>query len=187
MRTHTMSRFRQSAAVLVLAASASWVAAAPAANASKTLTVGSATVVLDWSPDWQLYTGTAGLPDDSIAFSTADATKMRALLTTGPMKEEIATDAGMKKVVGDMAARLEAQSVEKKIEVVRTEGAHARGYHACATDRAPKPGEYKFMCQGILNVDGTAFVFTILHNDSGKADADKVIAAMKTLQLGAKT
>ena len=187
MSTHTMSRVRQSTAVLVLSALTSWATAAPASSASKTLTVGSATVVLDWSSGWQLDTNSAGLPADSIAFYTADAMKMRALLTTGPMKEEIATDAGMKSVVGDMAARLEAQSVEKKIEVVRAEGAHARGYYVCATDRAPKPGEFKFMCQGILNVDGTAFVFTILHNDSGKADADKVIAAMKTLQIATKT
>jgi len=173
--------------MLSLAAAASMAAAAPAATSTKTLTVGSASVVVDWSPGWVVDTNKAQLPPDSAAFNTADATKMRALLSTGPLREEISSDEGIKAIVGDMATKLEAQSVEKKIEVERVAGEHSRGYYVCATDRAPKAGEYKYMCQGLMSVDGAPFVFTLLYNDPGKAEADKVIAAMKTLQVASKT
>jgi len=180
-----MSRVCKSAAFLVLAIATSWAAAA--AKSSKIVTVGKTAVALDWSSTWQIDPNTAALPPESAAFNTADATKMRALLSTGPMRPEISTDEGIRALAGDMAVKLESQSVEKKIEVQRVEGDHARGYYVCATDRAPKPGEYKYLCQGLVSVDGTPIVFTLLYNDPGKAEADKVIAAMKTLQLSAKT
>jgi hypothetical protein len=181
-----MSRVGAATAMLVLMASASW-AAAPTAKASKTLSVGKASVALEWSPTWQLDPDTASLPPESVAFNTADATKLRVLLSTGPMRDEIATDEGIRKIAGDMATKLESQSVEKKIEVQRVAGEHARGYYVCATDRAPKAGEYKYMCQGLVSVDGTPIVFTVLYNDAGKAEADKVIAAMKTLEATKQT
>ena len=173
--------------MLIFAVAASWAAAAPAASSSKTLAVGNSSVVLDWSSAWVVDSDTASLPPESAAFNMADAMKMRALLSTGPMREEISTDAGINAVVTSMAAKLEGQSVEKKIEVQRVAGDHSRGNYVCATDRAPKPGEYKYMCQGLLSVDGTPFVLTLLYNDPGKADADKVIAAMKTLKIATKT
>jgi hypothetical protein len=182
-----MSRARRAARWLILAVVVSWATAASAANPSKTLSVGSASVALDWSPDWQVDPDTAALPAESTAFSTADATKMRTLLSTGPMRPEISTDEGMRAVASDMAVQLESQSVEKKIEVQRVASEHAHGYYVCATDRAPKPGEYKYMCQGLLSVDGTPIVFTVLYNDSGKSEAAKVVAAMKTLQISTKT
>jgi hypothetical protein len=174
-------------AMLVLMAPASWAAAAPAAKASKTLSVGKALVALEWSPSWQLDPDTASVPPESVAFNTADATKLRVLLSTGPMRDEISTDEGIREIASDMATKLESQSVEKKIEVQRVAGEHARGYYVCATDRAPKPGEYKYMCQGLVSVDGTPIVFTVLYNDPGKAEADKVIAAMKTLETTKQT
>jgi hypothetical protein len=177
----------RSAAVLILAVAGSWATAAAPAKLSKTLVVGDASVVVDWAPGWEVETNTAALPPSSAAFRPADATRMQALLTTGPMKDEISTDEGINKLVGDMATRLEEQSVEKKIEVQRIAGNAAHGYYVCAQDRAPKAGEYKYMCQGVMNVSGTPFVFTLLYNDSGKGDADKVIAAMKTLELAKRT
>ena len=182
-----MSRVCKSAALLALVIATSWASAAPAAKSSKTLTVGKASVALEWSPGWQLDPNVAALPPESAAFNTVDATKMRALLSTGPMRKEISSDEGIRAIASDMAVKLESQSVEKKIEVQRLEGEHARGYYVCATDRAPKAGEYKYLCQGLVSVDGTPIVFTLLYNDPGKAEADKVIAAMKTLQIPAKT
>jgi len=181
-----MSRVCRTAAFLVLAIASTWVAAAPA-KSSKTLTVGKTSVTMDWSPSWQIDPNIAALPPESAAFNTADATKLRALLSTGPMRKEISTDEGIREIAADMAVKLESQSVEKKIEVQRVEGEHSRGYYVCATDRAPKAGEYKYMCQGMASVDGTVIVFTVLYNDSGMAEADKVIAAMKTLQIARKT
>jgi hypothetical protein len=184
--SHTMSRVCKSAALLALAIATSWAAAAPAAKATKTLVVGTTSVALEWSPGWLVDPNTAQLPPESAAFNTADTMKMRALLSTGPTSKELSTDEGIRSIADDMAVKLQSQSVEKKIEVQRLAGDHARGYYVCATDRAPKAGEYKYMCQGLVSVDGIPIVFTLLYNDPGKADADKVIAAMKTLQIPAK-
>ncbi|HEY7676568.1 MAG TPA: hypothetical protein VIG69_05830, partial [Candidatus Methylomirabilis sp.] len=51
------------------------------------------------------------------------------------------------------------------IEVRELQGVAARGYYFSATDRAPKPGEYKFMTQGMLRVGSLLVTFTILTND----------------------
>jgi hypothetical protein len=171
----------------IVAIAASWAAAAAPEVSTKTLDVGGSSVVVDWASGWEVDSANAGLPASSAAFHASDATKMRTLLTTGPVKDEISTDEGIKKIVSEMAAQLESQSVEKKVEVQRIAAKTANGYYVCATDRAPKPGEYKYLCQGLIRLGETPFVFTILYSDSGKSEADKVIAAMKTLHLAQKS
>ncbi len=41
------------------------------------------------------------------------------------------------------------QSVEKSLDVKPIGSGELRGSKVCATDRAPKPKEYKYVCQGI--------------------------------------
>ena len=61
------------------------------------------------------------------------------------------------------------QAVEKTIEVKVLKGSTNIGYYFAATDRAPKPGEFKFLNQGIVVVEDLLVSFTILTNDGQDA------------------
>lgn len=64
------------------------------------------------------------------------------------------------------------QAVEHDINLKELKGASGIGYYFFATDRAPKPDEYKYMTQGMILVGDIALAFTILTNDG----QDNVIA-----------
>jgi hypothetical protein len=93
------------------------------------------------------------------------------------------TDAAtIRKEVKSAAARVSSQAVEKQIEVHELKGSNGTGYYFSATDKAPNPGEYKYMTQGILPVGRLVVTFTILTND-GRDSA--VTQSLKALQSAA--
>ncbi len=61
-------------------------------------------------------------------------------------------------------------------------GPNSRGYYFFATDRAPAPGEWKYLTQGAVQVGAIALTFTILTNDGQEADAK---AALELIRLAA--
>ena len=54
------------------------------------------------------------------------------------------------------------QAVEKSIPIVEFAGKSGAGYYFDATDKDPGPGEFKYLRQGMLMLDGIALGFTIL-------------------------
>ena len=83
------------------------------------------------------------------------------------------TAAEIKMKVRRTADEAAKQAVEKTIEVKLLKGPANIGYYFAATDRAPKPGEFKFLNQGIVAVEDLLVAFTILTND----DQDAVVRA----------
>ncbi len=75
-----------------------------------------------------------------------------------------------------------SQAVEKHIDVHELKGSNGTGYYFSATDKAPAPGEYKYMTQGILPVGQLAVAFTILTNDGQEL---AVTQSLKALQNAA--
>jgi hypothetical protein len=80
------------------------------------------------------------------------------------------------------ADEIAKQSVEKTIEVKPLKGSANIGYYFAATDRAPKPGEFKFLNQGIVVVEDLLVTFTILTNDG----QDAVVTAALSMLSGAE-
>jgi hypothetical protein len=63
----------------------------------------------------------------------------------------------------------EGQSVEGKLAVQSLCAGEDSGFFFSATDRAPKPGEYRLMTQGVVRHDAYAVTFTVLSNgDQGQ-------------------
>ena len=89
-------------------------------------------------------------------------------------------DAKIKSMVESAAKSAEAQSVERSLALRDLAGGPGRGYYFRATDRAPKPGEWKYLTQGIIRTGGIALAFTILTND-GQAAIEK--AALEMIRL----
>jgi hypothetical protein len=53
------------------------------------------------------------------------------------------------------------------------------GFYFAATDRAPKPDEYKFLTQGVVRVGELSVTFTILTNDGQDAVVKQALDALK--------
>jgi hypothetical protein len=109
---------------------------------------------------------------------------MNLLLTPLPGAK---SDDAVRQEVKAAADRVGPDSAEKTLTLLQLRGAETRGYYFKATDPAPKPGEYKFMYQGVIAVGPSLFVtFTVLYNGGAEKDADAALAAVKGLRL-AKT
>jgi hypothetical protein len=67
--------------------------------------------------------------------------------------------------VAASADKLAPQSVEKALSVRQLGSDGNQGFYFSATDSAPKPGEFKYLTQGIAHVGDINLAFTILTND----------------------
>ncbi len=83
---------------------------------------------------------------------------------TGPK-----TPAALRKLMDAMVAEARPKAVEANLSVQELRGAVVQGLYFSATDKAPKPGEYRYITQGAMLVKGMPAVFTILTNDDSKA------------------
>jgi hypothetical protein len=90
-----------------------------------------------------------------------------------------ASDFGTPKSIHDIVAKAAQaaalQSVEGKLSIVTMGGGRGPGYYFDATDRAPKPGEFKYMTQGAVAVGGVVCTFTILTNDKKSVVKNKAL------------
>ena len=169
------------------AAAAVWATVAWAAEPVHVLQLGERSVSIPWSATWQERTATAPVDPRTAAFGTSDKLKLEVLLTAGPPGAGEPSDQAMESMVADMVGELSKQSVEKELPVQRISTSSAHGYYVCATDRAPKPDEYKYVCQGMLSSGGAAFMFMVLYNENGKTEAEKAVTALKSLQLSSQS
>jgi hypothetical protein len=86
-----------------------------------------------------------------------------------PMGEAVADDVRMRAIVASAARDALSHAVETTIPVQSLSGPHAHIVYLFATDRAPAPGEWKYLTQGMVSIDGVPFAFTILTNDGQEA------------------
>lgn len=84
----------------------------------------------------------------------------------------------LKGVVEDSAKKVLPQAQEKSLPLQMLFGPNGRGFYFSATDRAPKPGEFKHLTQGVMSVQGLPVAFSIGSND----DRARVEAALEMLR-----
>lgn len=85
----------------------------------------------------------------------------------------------MRQMAARAADKARPQAVEQVIPVRDIVGATGRGYYFTATDKAPKPGEFKYLAQGIIRVGEIALMFTALTNDSSGAALSSTLDMLK--------
>jgi hypothetical protein len=72
-------------------------------------------------------------------------------------------------------ASVRDRAMESSIPVRRLRRGAVQGYYFSATDRDPRPGEFKFMTQGTVVCGKLVVAFTVLSNDrTGKIEKDAV-------------
>lgn len=161
-------------------------AAGPAAPALRQTLVAKNGVRVDlpWSKNWEVRTQ-ADIPDNTVSFtSKTDPSGFAVLVTPVPeQKGELATDKGMREITNRTIAALASQSVENPLVAQPLVGGSLRGYYVHATDKAPKPGEFKYLETVILGFEDVPVMATILFSDSGEQDAAQARAALANLKL----
>jgi len=172
---------------LLLVGAVSWAATPKAmSTATRAFTLAGVSVTMSWDSGWTVEDATPDAPD-TIKFQTADRQKMSVLLSAGQVPADSDADEFRAAVMDKSSKEFLQQSVEKELKVEPFGSGDVHGSRVCATDRAPKPNEYKYICQGIVTYRGSAVIFTMLYNDSGKADADKALKALEGLQFTTST
>jgi hypothetical protein len=108
-------------------------------------------------------------------------------LTGTPMSAAMSDNNKLRAIVTAAARSALSQSVEMTIPVHDLSGPEAHGFYFFATDRAPKPGEWKYLTQGMINIDGTPFAFTILTNDGQEAIAKAALELIRNASCHPRT
>ena len=118
-----------------------------------------------------------------LSFESVQRNRMQLLLTPIPLATSFMADEEVREVVERGSARVRAQSVERTFPLLRLQGEQARGFYFRATDRAPRPDEYKYLYQGAVLVGTTIVTFTVLYNDDAKHEADAALEVVRKMQL----
>jgi len=80
-------------------------------------------------------------------------------------------------LVAKAARAVASQSVEGQLGLVRLGGPQL-GYYFTATDRAPDPGDFKYLTEGAVRVGGLVCTFTILTTDDKGPIKNQVLTAL---------
>jgi hypothetical protein len=86
----------------------------------------------------------------------------------------------MRHGVQQAADKVKPTALEHYLPVEELTGAPGRGYYFSATDREPKPDEFKYLTQGMLLVGDVVVSFAILTNDAQEKVRDQALAMLKS-------
>jgi hypothetical protein len=112
-----------------------------------------------------------------------NAAPFRLLLTpmwTADSDTPLPNDAAVRDKVAAAAKEAQAQSAEPTLAVNELFGKANRGYYFTATDRAPKPDEWKYLTQGIVRIGPIDLAFSVLTNDGQEAVIKDALAMLLT-------
>jgi hypothetical protein len=83
-------------------------------------------------------------------------------------------------MVSSGADSAKSQAVEASLAIQELKSETVQGSYFSATDRAPKAGEFKYMTQGAISVQGLPVTFTILSNGNPKATVEPALRMLRT-------
>ncbi len=127
----------------------------------------------------------------TIAFTASDEKSFEILLS--PMwsyKEDLKMPSleDIKILITLAAEEAQAQAVKNSVSINQYQNESNSGYYFSATDKAPKPGEFKYMTQGMLRVGELFLIFRILTNDdSASIVADALTMLGEAVHIQSKT
>jgi hypothetical protein len=104
-----------------------------------------------------------------------------------PAGAALADENKLRAIVTSAAHDALAKSVEMTIPIHDLTGPDAHGFYYLATDRAPKPDEWKYLTQGMINIDGAPFAFTILTNEGQGAIAKAALELIRSASYHTRT
>jgi hypothetical protein len=132
---------------------------------------------------WQdeMKQGESGTPP-TIAFTPREGPRFQVVVTPiwRPRPEvPVASAEQIRQSVQRAADQVKPQAAESYLSVEELTGAQGPGYYFSATDKAPKPDEFKYLTQGMLLVGELAVTFSILTNDGQEKVRDAALDMLK--------
>ena len=71
------------------------------------------------------------------------------------------------------------QAVEQSIAPREITGKQGGGYYFSATSKSPKPGDFKYLSQGMIRIGELLTTFTILSKDGAEKDVQSALAMIR--------
>jgi hypothetical protein len=126
-------------------------------------------------PDgWASDSQTPGRWPQTITFTPQTGVQFKILVTVAQQH-----DGSLRPDVERAAQGAAPQSVEGVLPLHEINGTDGVGFYFSATDRAPKPGEYKYLTQGALRVGDISLLFTVLTNDGQEAVVQRALDMLR--------
>ena len=123
------------------------------------------------------------LKEKSIALSPREGAPFQLVLTpVARQRQGTSADTAikMRDSVQQSADKVKTGAIEPYLPVEPLTGAPGPGYYFSATDREPKPNEFKHLTQGMLLVGDVVVAFSILTNDAQEKVRDQALAMLKS-------
>jgi hypothetical protein len=150
---------------------------------SKVINLGAMSVSIAWDAGWQLADAAANAPPNSAQFQAAKPSDLLVMLSGHVAASDAGIDAAMRSMVDDNAKEFLGTSVQKSLPVEAFKDGATHGYEVCATDRAPKPDEWKYVCKGMAAMGDLVVGYTVLYNEPGRRQAERAVKALRAMQI----
>lgn len=143
--------------------------------------------LLDVPPAWiqQVRKSSPQFPP-TISFHPSSGSGFKVLITPfwPPKAAARTTPEELKSYLSAAAIQALSQSIEKNVNLHSLNGSGVFGSYFSVTDRAPKPGEYKYMTQGLLSLGELHVTFTVLTNEEGQYVVPQVLEMLRGAKYG---
>lgn len=141
---------------------------------------GDGALVLAVPRHWQqsVRQGSGGRPP-TITLLPAAGDEFRVLISPWRPPAKTAPDK-LREIVERQGQGALVQAVEKTLVLEDLKGPEALGYFYSLTDKAPKPGEYEYLTQGMATVGELVLTFTILTRSRQAPERGAALEMLKT-------
>jgi len=130
---------------------------------------GGGTLVLPTPEGWRNSMQVGLVPTASITPASGNAFQVLVSpLVAHDGRMAPSSSESLRRLVETGASSAKTQSVERSLPIQSFASGEVHGNYYSATDRAPKPGEFKYMTQGAMSVSGLPVAFTILSNGNAQ-------------------
>jgi hypothetical protein len=118
----------------------------------------------------------------TIAFLSKTGSSFQVLLTPlWPGTEKASSgQRNIKKDIEQIIEQVKPISIEKEIPIKELKGTSGVGYYFSMTDKAPKPGEFIHMTQGMYQLGELLVTFTAFWNDGAENVSDETIRILES-------
>jgi hypothetical protein len=145
-------------------------------------------VLADIPPDWTGTAPPASIPEATTSRFTPESSQDRVILVT--IMQVVPGSAfaskrreGIEELVATSAEQAATQSEEGSLKVENFSSESVFGSYFSATDKAPPPGEYKYMTQGVASFGNLVINFIALSHGDPDETRDVLLGILKSLKL----
>ena len=156
--------------------------APPGAGRHQLMNVNGVRIDLPWSANWVEADDYPANPD-TVAFRSRTPHALFVVVTAAPRVSKADTDAAMDFYAKQMVDDVRTRAVEKNLQPVPLAVGTRPGLRVSATDKAPKPDEYRFSDMVVVMDGDNPIIAKIAFNEAGRNDARTALVAIADARI----